>query len=98
MAFTIEAVEELGGLHGEPAWLRDRRREAFAAYERLPMPSRSDEEWRRTDVRGLDLDSFEPFERANGPAPAASTQPRRTASSAAGRGRTSRPGGSSRSS
>jgi len=70
MAFTIEAVEELGSLHGEPDWLRARRREAFAAFERMPMPSRSDEEWRRTDVRGLDLDAFEPFERANGPAPA----------------------------
>jgi Fe-S cluster assembly protein SufD len=70
MAFSIEAVEELGSLHGEPDWLRARRREAFAAFERLPMPSRSDEEWRRTDVRGLDLDAFEPFERANGVAPA----------------------------
>ena len=69
MALTIEAVEELGALHGEPEWLRARRREAFAAFERLPLPSRSDEEWRRTDVRGLDLDAFEPFERADGAAP-----------------------------
>jgi Fe-S cluster assembly protein SufD len=71
MSFTIEAVEELGALHGEPDWVRARRREAFAAYERLPLPSRSEEEWRRTDLRGLDLDSFEPFERANGAAPSA---------------------------
>jgi Fe-S cluster assembly protein SufD len=70
MAFTMEAVEELASLHGEPDWLRARRREAFAAYERLPVPSRSDEEWRRTDVRGLDLESFEAFERADGAAPA----------------------------
>src|SRR6266700_1061473 len=69
MSFTLSAVEELGALHGEPEWLRARRREAFAAYERLPLPSRSDEEWRRTDVRGLDLGAFEAFERANGPAP-----------------------------
>jgi Fe-S cluster assembly protein SufD len=68
--FTIEAVEELGALHGEPGWLRARRREAFAAYERLPLPSRSEEEWRRTDLRGLDLDAFDAFERADGPAPA----------------------------
>jgi Fe-S cluster assembly protein SufD len=70
MSFTIEAVEELASLHGEPEWVRARRRDAFAAYERLPMPSRSDEEWRRTDIRGLDLDAFEAFERANGAAPA----------------------------
>jgi Fe-S cluster assembly protein SufD len=70
MAFTAEAVEELASLHGEPDWLRARRRESFAAFERLPLPSRSEEEWRRTDLRGLDLDAFEAFERADGPAPA----------------------------
>src|SRR5262249_61809498 len=70
MAFTTTSVEELGFLHGEPDWLRARRRDAFATYERVPLPSRSDEEWRRTDIRGLDLDAFEAFERANGSAPA----------------------------
>jgi len=70
MSFTIEAVEELAALHAEPDWLRAVRRDAFAAYEGLPLPSRSDEEWRRTDIRGLDLDAFEAFERADGAAPA----------------------------
>jgi Fe-S cluster assembly protein SufD len=70
MPFTTRSVEELASLHGEPEWLRARRRQAFAVYERLPLPSRSDEEWRRTDIRGLDLDAFEPFERADGAAPA----------------------------
>jgi Fe-S cluster assembly protein SufD len=69
MGFSSSAVEELSGLHGEPDWLRARRREAFEIYERLSLPSRSDEEWRRTDIRGLDLESFEPFERADGAAP-----------------------------
>ena len=69
MPFNQTAVEELSGLHGEPDWLRVRRREAFEVFERLPMPSRSDEEWRRTDIRGLDLESFEAFEQADGAAP-----------------------------
>jgi len=69
MAFSRSAVEELSGLHGEPDWMRARRREAFEVYERMPMPSRSDEEWRRTDIRGLDLEAFEPFEQADGAAP-----------------------------
>jgi Fe-S cluster assembly protein SufD len=69
MPFSQASVEELSGLHGEPDWLRARRREAFEVYERMPLPSRSDEEWRRTDIRGLDLDSFEAFERADGAAP-----------------------------
>ena len=71
MTFTREAVQELSGLHGEPDWLRARRLESFDAFERLPLPARNDEEWRRTDIKGLDLNSFESFERGNGGAPAA---------------------------
>jgi Fe-S cluster assembly protein SufD len=69
MALDLTSVEELASLHEEPEWLRARRRDAFAAFEKLPLPSRSEEEWRRTDVRTLDLDAFAPFERANGSAP-----------------------------
>jgi Fe-S cluster assembly protein SufD len=47
---------------GEPDWLRERRRAAFASYQRLPMPSRTDEEWRRTDVSRLDPGRFLRFE------------------------------------
>jgi Fe-S cluster assembly protein SufD len=66
VAFTKEAVEELASLHGEPEWLRALRRRAFETYERLPLPSRQEEEWRRTDLKGLDLDAFAPFEAADG--------------------------------
>jgi Fe-S cluster assembly protein SufD len=66
MSFTATAVEELASLHAEPEWLREMRRGAFDLFERLPMPSRSEEEWRRTDIRGLDLDAFEPYEQASG--------------------------------
>ena len=55
MPFTLQSMEEIASLHGEPDWLRERRRSAFDAFERLPMPSRIDEEWRRTDVTGLDV-------------------------------------------
>jgi Fe-S cluster assembly protein SufD len=48
---------------GEPDWLRDRRRTALDAYERLPMPSKTDEEWRRTDVSRFDPASFARFEK-----------------------------------
>ena len=69
MAFTRDAVEEIASLHGEPDWLRARRREAFEAYERLGLPSKTDEEWRRTDLKGLQLDGFKPFEEPDGVAP-----------------------------
>ena len=70
MAFTMESVEEIASLHGEPDWLRARRREAFAVYERLGLPSKIDEEWRRTDLKGLQLEGLSPFEEPNGAAPA----------------------------
>jgi Fe-S cluster assembly protein SufD len=70
MALTPKSVEELVFLHGEPDWLRTARGEAFRCFERLPIPARSEEEWRRTDLKELDLDGFDPFEPANGKAPA----------------------------
>jgi Fe-S cluster assembly protein SufD len=63
MALNSETLE---ALQGEPAWLRARRRVALAAYERLPMPSRTDEEWRRTDITGFKLADFSRLEHRNG--------------------------------
>ncbi|MBO9306250.1 Fe-S cluster assembly protein SufD [Thermomicrobium sp.] len=69
--FTREAVEELSHLLDEPAWLRERRLAAWEIYERTPMPSRTDEEWRRTDIRRLPIDQVVPFagvgQRVSGP-------------------------------
>lgn len=46
---------------GEPGWLRDRRRAAWEAFERLPAPQEVyREEWRRTDISGLDLAALTP--------------------------------------
>ena len=52
MALTAETLDQI---RGEPDWLRDRRQGALADYERLPLPSKTDEEWRRTDVSTIDL-------------------------------------------
>src|SRR5262245_29561343 len=59
--FSCEAVEDLSARKGEPAWVRDARLAAWETYEQLPMPKRTDEEWRRTDLRGLKLDRLTPF-------------------------------------
>ncbi|MDR3634148.1 MAG: Fe-S cluster assembly protein SufD, partial [Isosphaeraceae bacterium] len=53
----------------EPAWLSQRRRDAFATFLATPLPSARDEEWRRTDIRAFKLNAFEPP--AAGPAGAA---------------------------
>jgi len=59
--FTRDAVAELSRLRNEPQWMADWRLAAFDTYESIPMPTRSDEEWRRTDLRALKIDRFVPF-------------------------------------
>ncbi|HSP08121.1 MAG TPA: Fe-S cluster assembly protein SufD [Candidatus Dormibacteraeota bacterium] len=65
MAISAETLENTG-LQGEPDWLRDRRRAALATYERLPMPSKTDEEWRRTDVSRFEPSAFSGLEHRDG--------------------------------
>lgn len=57
--FNQEALDELIARRDEPEWMRQRRRDAWAIYQATPMPTRQDEEWRRTDLRRLKLDEFE---------------------------------------
>lgn len=61
LGFTRDAVEALSAHKDEPSWVRDARLAAWDTYESLPMPARSDEEWRRTDLRRLKLDQQIPF-------------------------------------
>src|SRR5256714_5045160 len=71
MAFTEAAVEELSALHGEPEWLRARRLASFGIYESMSLPdTKRQEDWRRADLKGLARDSYAPFQRPNGTAPA----------------------------
>jgi Fe-S cluster assembly protein SufD len=53
---------------GEPAWLRERRLEAWEAFVRLPPPQPTDEEWRRTDLSALDPDALAPVPFGSGKA------------------------------
>ena len=58
--FTEASFEAFLRTRDEPAWLLDRRRQAFEAFSGMALPSSRDEEWRRTDIRGLKLASFAP--------------------------------------
>jgi Fe-S cluster assembly protein SufD len=55
------AVEAVSRFKNEPSWLRDLRLAALETFEATPMPTLQDEEWRRTDVRGLRLSEVVPF-------------------------------------
>lgn len=59
--FTEEAVNELIARRAEPEWMRERRRQAWQVYQDTPMPTRQDEEWRRTDLRELKLSNYAPY-------------------------------------
>lgn len=58
--FTKSTLDGFLTGRGEPAWLADRRREAFASFVSAPWPTLRDEEWRRTDIRAFKLASFRP--------------------------------------
>jgi Fe-S cluster assembly protein SufD len=40
-------------------WLDERRAEARAVYERTPLPTLREENWRYTSLRGIDFDAFQ---------------------------------------
>ena len=56
--FTETAFEAFLATRDEPNWLIERRRQAFSRFQSTPWPTARDEEWRRTDIRGLKLDAF----------------------------------------
>ncbi len=58
LGFTQETFQAFLDARREPAWLVDRRREAWQHFANTPMPDTSQEEWRRTDIRMLRLDRF----------------------------------------
>ena len=65
--FSEETVAELIARRDEPEWMRERRRDAWKTYQSIPMPTRQDEEWRRTDLRDLKLDQVTPFSETQAP-------------------------------
>jgi Fe-S cluster assembly protein SufD len=58
--FSREGVEAVSQARLETGAARDARLRAWELYESLPMPQRTDEEWRRTDLRALKLDRLRP--------------------------------------
>lgn len=58
-AFTPEAfAAHLASLPPLPAWWLDRKRAAYDRFAALPMPARTDESWRFSNLGGLTLDGF----------------------------------------
>jgi Fe-S cluster assembly protein SufD len=56
--FTQDMIPALSGNGKYPNFLVDYRSRAWDAFNRLPMPSTTDEPWRRTDIHGLEAGTF----------------------------------------
>jgi Fe-S cluster assembly protein SufD len=57
---SAATVEHISNSRNDPAWIRKARQDAWAIYEKTPMPTPNDELWRRTDIRALKLDRLAP--------------------------------------
>jgi Fe-S cluster assembly protein SufD len=56
--FDKSGFNSLLAARTEPAWVTQQRKTAWAMFEEKPWPSRSDEEWIRTDIRLFKLEKF----------------------------------------
>src|SRR5438445_13886675 len=62
---TRESVQQISASKNEPNWMLERRLAAWQIFDALPMPSRQDEQWRRTDIGKLKLDRLSPYTAAD---------------------------------
>jgi len=60
--FNEDTLQQVIAERNEPAWMTERRQQAWQTYLDTPMPTRQDEEWRRTDLRPLQLDATSPLD------------------------------------
>jgi len=58
-AFASQLAPELAGGWVGPDFLKKYRSQAWQAFERTPLPTPQLEAWRRTDLRGLPVGSFQ---------------------------------------
>src|SRR5471032_1084920 len=59
-SFNAEAfAAHLATQSSAPAWWLDRKRAAYEKFAPLPMPKRTDESWRFSNIATLTLDGFE---------------------------------------
>src|ERR687894_2070926 len=58
---SVETVKALSAIKDEPAWLAEKRLEAWRTFEETPMPSWRDEAWRYTDISDVRFEDFVPY-------------------------------------
>lgn len=56
--FSPATFDAFLAARNEPGWLSEMRRRAWAQFQELGMPGRTDEDWARTDIRLFKFDRF----------------------------------------
>lgn len=69
-----EAFQAFLESRDEPGWLREARQEAWRILQETPKPGPTDEAWRRTDIRALEVEGLATAVRTDGAAPPAAVQ------------------------
>ena len=69
-----EAFQAFLETRDEPGWLQEGRQEAWRILQETPKPGPTDEAWRRTDIRALEVEGLATVVRADGAAPPAAVQ------------------------
>ena len=68
--FTPEVfARHLDSQAASPAWWLERKRAAYARFEALPMPARTDESWRFSNIAGIRLGGVSPAAEGAEPPP-----------------------------
>lgn len=57
-SFTQEMIPDFSNGKPQPGFLTQYREQAWSAYQRLSLPTTSEEAWRRTDIRRLQADKL----------------------------------------
>ncbi len=63
--FSRSDVDALSAGLNEPDWMREKRQIAWSIFEETPMPTTSDEDWRRTSLRKIKWNKFNPTRRSS---------------------------------
>lgn len=58
---SMEQVAQWAAAHGEPAWLIDQRKAAWEAFRTLPLPPKTEEAWKYTDLARLPWERYALF-------------------------------------
>jgi Fe-S cluster assembly protein SufD len=56
--FSRSDAEAISARLNEPDWMREKRQVAWAVFEETPMPTSSDEDWRRTNLKRIKWQNF----------------------------------------